>query len=89
MVGFLQDESGSETQQWSQNSPWMLWNQPQFGLYRPSLGSRNFNNIQLFNDEDVEVIEIQMSQNVEDNRDMSMRGEMEDTTKKEDDIGKK
>ena len=37
----------------------------QFGLHRPSLGSRNFNNFQLFNDEDLEVIGTQMSQHVE------------------------
>ena len=30
-----------------------------------------------------------MSQNVEGNRDMSMRGEAEDTIRKDDDIGKK
>ena len=67
----------------------MSWNQPQFGLHGPLLGSRNFNHFQLFNDEDVEVIETQMPQNIEGSRDMSMRGEAEDTTRKDDDIGKK
>ena len=89
MVGFLQDGSGSETQQWSQNFPWVSWSQPQFGLHGPSLESRNFNHFQLFNDEDVEVIGIQMPQNIEGSRDMNMRGEAEDTTKKDDDTGKK
>jgi hypothetical protein len=88
MVGFSQDGSGSETQQWSQISPWMSWSQPQFGLHGPSLGSRNFNNFQLFNDKDVEVIGTQMPQHVEGSRDMSMRGEAEDNTRKDDDIGK-
>jgi hypothetical protein len=89
MAGFSQDGSGSETQQWSQNSPWMSWSQPQFGLHGPSLGSRNFNNFQLFNDEDVEVIGTQMPQHVDGNKDMSMRGETKDMTRKYDDIGKK
>jgi hypothetical protein len=44
----------------------MSWNQPQFGLYGLLLGSRNFNNFQLFNDEVVEVIGIQMPQHVVD-----------------------
>jgi hypothetical protein len=43
----------------------------------------------LFNDEDVEVIGTQMPQHVEGSRDMSMRGEAEDNTRKDDDIGKK
>ena len=38
------------------------------GLRGPSLGSRNFNNFQLFNDEDVEVIGTQMPQHVEGSR---------------------
>ena len=61
----------------------MSWSQPQFGLHIPSLRSKNFNNFQLFNDEDVEVIGTQMPQHVEGNREMSLRG------KTEDDIGKK
>jgi hypothetical protein len=89
MAGFSQDASGSETQQWSQNSPWMSWNQPQFGVHGPSLGSRNFNNFQLYNDEDVEVIGTQMQQYVEDSREMSMREEAENVSRKEADIGKK
>ena len=60
----------------------MSWSQPQFELDGPLLGSKNFNNFQLFNDKDVEVIEIQMSQNAEGSRDMSNRGEAEDTTTK-------
>ena len=43
----------------------------------------------LFNDEDVEVIGTQMPQHVECNRDMSMKREAEDNTRKDDDIGKK
>ena len=89
MAGFSQDVSGSETQQWSQNSPWMSWSQPQFGLHGPSLGSRNFNNFQLFADEDVELIGTQMPQTIESSRDVSIRGEAEDSSKKDDDIGKK
>ena len=89
MAGFSQDGSGSETQQWSQNSPWMSWSQPQFGLHGPSLGSRNFNNFQLFNEEDVEVIGTQMPQHIEGSREMSMREEAEDVSRKEDEIGKK
>ena len=58
-------------------------------MHGPSLGSRNFNHFQLFNDENVEVIGTQMPQNVESNRDMSMTWEAEDTTRKEDDIEKK
>ena len=89
MARFSQDGNGSETQQWSQNSPRMSWSQPQFRLHRSLLGSRTFNHFQLFNDEDVEMIGIQMPQNVEGNKDMSMRREAEDTTRKEDDIRKK
>ena len=89
MAGFSQDVNGSETQQWSQNSPLMSWSQPQFGLHGPSLGSRNFNNFQLFADENVELINTQMPQNVECSRDVSIRGEIKDTSKKDDDIGKK
>ena len=81
--------NGFETQQCSQNSPWMSWSQPQFGLHKLSLESRNLNNCQLFNDEYVEVIELQMPQNVEDSRNMSMKGEVEVTTMKEGDLGKK
>jgi hypothetical protein len=58
-------------------------------IARTSLGSTNFNNFQVFNDEDVEVIGTQMRQHVEGSRDMSMRGEAEDNTRKYDDIGKK
>jgi hypothetical protein len=43
----------------------------------------------LFNDEDVEVIGTQMPQYVEGSREVSMRGEAEDVSRKEDDIGKK
>jgi hypothetical protein len=43
----------------------------------------------LFNDEDVEVIGTQMPQHVDGNKDMSMRGETKDMTRKYDDIGKK
>ena len=66
-----------------------MWSQPQFGLHRPSLGSRNFNNFQLFADKDVELIGTQMPQNVESNRYVSIRGEAESTSRKYDDIGKK
>ena len=62
MAGFSQDGSGSENQQWSQNSFWISWNQPQFGLHGPSLRSRNLNNFGLFNDEDVELIGTQIPQ---------------------------
>ena len=67
----------------------MSWSQPQFRLHRPSLGSRIFNHFQLFNNEDVEVIGTQMPQHVEDSKEMSMRGEAEDVSMKEGDIGKK
>ena len=67
----------------------MLGSQPQFGLHGPLQGSRNFNNFQSFNDEDVEVIGIQMPQNIEGSRNMSMRREVEDTIRKDDDISKK
>ena len=80
MAGFSQDGSGSETQQWSQNSPWTSWSQVQYRLHRPSLGSRNFNNFQLFADEDVELIGTQMPQNVEGSIDVSIREQIEDTT---------
>jgi hypothetical protein len=43
----------------------------------------------LFNDEDVELIGPQMPQHVEGSRDMNTRGEVEDYTRKDDDIGKK
>ena len=43
----------------------MLWSQPQFRLHGPSLRSTNFNNFELFNDEDVEIIRIQNLQNME------------------------
>ena len=76
MAGLSQDGNDSGTQQWSQNSPWISWSQPQFGLHEPSLRSRNFNNFQLFNDEDVDFIGTQMPQHVEGNRDMSMRGKI-------------
>ena len=66
----------------------MSWSQPQFRLHGPSLGSRNFNNFPLFNDEDVEVIGTQMPQNVKGSRDMSMRRHAEDTTRKENNINK-
>ena len=89
MVRFSHDGSGSETQQWSQNSPWMSWSQPQFGLHGPLLGSINFHNFQLFNDEDVEVSGTQMPQHIEGSREMDMRGEAKDVTRKENDIGKK
>ncbi len=75
MARFSQDASGSDTQQWSQNSPWMSWSQPQFGLHKPSLGSKNFNNFQLFADEDVELIGTQMPQNVEESRYVSIKRE--------------
>ena len=58
-------------------------------LHGPSLESINFINFQLFNDEDVEVIGTQMPQHVEGMREMSMRGEAEDVTRKKYDIGKK
>ena len=89
MAGFSQDASGFEIQQWSQNSPWISWSQPQFGLHGPSSGSRNFNNFRLFNDENIEVIGTQMPQHVEGMREMSMRREVEDVTKKKDNVGKK
>jgi hypothetical protein len=60
----------------------MSWSQPQFGLYGLLLGSKNFNNFQLFNDEVVEVIGIQMPQHVEGSREMSMRGETKNVTRK-------
>ena len=82
MARLSQDGSGSETQQWSQNSFWMSWSQAQFGLHRPSLGSRNFNNFQLFADEGVELIRTQMPQNVEGSIDVSIREQIEGTTSK-------
>ena len=88
MAGFSQNGSGSETQE-SQNSSWMSWNQLQFPLHGPLLGSRISNNFQLFNDKDIEVIGTQMLQNIKGCRDMSMRGETKDNTRKEDYIGKK
>ena len=60
----------------------MLWRQPQFGLHKPSLENRNFNNFQLFNDEDVEVIGTQMPQHVKGIIEISMRRETEDFTRK-------
>jgi hypothetical protein len=89
MAGFSQDGSGSKTQQWSQNSPWMSWSQAQFILHGSSIGSRNFNTFQFFYNEDVEIIGTQVQQHVEGNRDMSMRGEAKNITMKDDDIGKK
>jgi hypothetical protein len=67
----------------------MSWSQSQYKLHRSSLGCKNFNTFQDFNDEDVEMIETQMQQHVEGSRGMSMRGEVEITTRKDDDIGKK
>ena len=61
----------------------MSWSQPQFGLYGSSLRSRNFNDFQLFNDEDMEAIKTQMPQNVKGSRDVSMRGEAKDFIRKE------
>ena len=55
--------------------------QPQCGHFQFS-HSRKFNKFQLFNDEDVDVIGTQILQNVEDSRDMSIRGEAEDTLRK-------
>jgi hypothetical protein len=43
----------------------------------------------LFNDKDVKMIGTQMPQYVEGSGDMSMRGKIEYTIRKEDDIGKK
>ena len=43
----------------------------------------------MFADGDVELIGIQMPQNVEGSRDVSIREETKDTSRKEDDIGKK
>ena len=43
----------------------------------------------MFADEDVELIGTQMPQNVENSIDVSIRGEAEDTSRKNDDIGKK
>ena len=67
----------------------MSWRLSQFRLHGPSLGSRNFNNFQLFADEDVELIGIQMSQNVKSSRDVNIRGKTTDTSRKDDNIGKK
>ena len=44
-------------------------------MHGSSLTSRNFNNFQLFNDEDIEVIGTQMPQNIKDSWNMSIRGE--------------
>lgn len=60
MACFLQDGNSYETQQWSQNPPWMTWNQPQLKLHRPSLASMNFNNFQLFYGVSLKVIGLQM-----------------------------
>lgn len=49
----------------------------------------NFNNFQLFNDEDIEMFGTQMPQNVDGSRDMSMRKKIIDPTRNEDEIGKK
>ena len=51
----------------------MSCSQPQFRLYKLPLGSENFNNFQLFNDEDVEVIGTQMPQNVEGEEDTPIK----------------
>ena len=80
MARFSQDVSRSKIQQWSQNYLWTLWSQSQFKLHGPLLGSRNFNKFQLFADEDVELI---------GSIDVSIKREIEDTSWKEDDIGKK
>ena len=62
------------------------WIFQRYGL--PS-GSMNFNNVQLFNDANVEEIGSQMPQNVEGSRNMTMQREAKITTKKEDDLGNK
>lgn len=65
----------------------MLWSQPQFRLHGPSLRSTNFNNFELFNDEDVEIIRIQNLQNMEVSIDVASEKSQNDTTRKK--IGKK
>ena len=51
-----------------------------FGLHALSLGIRHFNNFQLLNDADVDLVGTQMPQHVEGSREMSMRREAEDIT---------
>ncbi len=67
----------------------MSWSQPKFEVYGPSLENKNFNNFKLFNAEDVEVVGLQMLQNIEGSRNLSIRKEKKITTKKEDDLVKK
>lgn len=90
MTCFSQDGNGFDTQQWSQNSPWLTQNQPQFRLHGPSLANRNLSNFQLFHDVELEVIGSQMPPNIECSGDVTKGGKVDKTvTKGEDHIKKR